>query len=133
VKVAHVYFAPEASSRAILGPGTCDELGVHVRTLRDAARTGRGMTVAFALFVFIEFAPTYFLRTPFRPAPPWLVHLHGAPFSAWILLLLVQTTLVAVKRTDLHRWPGVAGGVLAGSMIRQSAGADRALPFRAGD
>jgi hypothetical protein len=77
-----------------------------------------GMTVAFAVVVFIGFAPTYFLRTlSDRPGLPWLVHLHGALSSAWILLLLVQTTLVAVKRTDLHRSLGVAGGVLALSMI----------------
>jgi len=77
-----------------------------------------GMTVAFAVVVFIGFAPTYFLRTlSDRPGLPGLVHLHGALFSAWILLLLVQTTLVAVKRTDLHRLLGVAGGVLAVSMI----------------
>jgi hypothetical protein len=77
-----------------------------------------GMTVAFAVVVFIGFAPTYFLRSlSDQPGLPWLVHVHGALFSAWILLLLVQTRLVAVKRTDLHRVLGVAGGVLAVSMI----------------
>ena len=77
-----------------------------------------GMTVAFAVVVFIGFAPTYFLRSlSDRPPLPWLVHVHGALFSAWILLLLVQTTLVAAKRTDLHRVLGVGGGVLAVLMI----------------
>lgn len=77
-----------------------------------------GMTVAFTVVVFIGFAPTYFLRTLYdQPPLPWLVHLHGALSTAWILLLLVQTTLVAAKRTDLHRSLGVAGGLLAASMI----------------
>jgi hypothetical protein len=68
--------------------------------------------------VFVGFAPTYFLRTlSDRPPLPWLVHLHGVLFSTWILLLLVQTTLVAVKRTDLHRLLGVGGGALAVLMI----------------
>ena len=57
-----------------------------------------GMTVAFAVIVFIGFAPTYFLRPlSDQPGLPWLVHLHGALFSAWILLRLIQQ-LVAVKR-----------------------------------
>ena len=77
-----------------------------------------GIAVAFAVVAFVGFAPTYFLRTLFdQPPLPWLVHLHGALFSAWILLLLVQTTLVAVKRSDLHRLMGVGGGVLAVAMI----------------
>jgi hypothetical protein len=77
-----------------------------------------GMAVAFAVVVFVGFAPTYFLRTlSDRPPLPWLVHLHGVLLSTWILLLLVQTTLVALRRTDLHRLLGVGGGVLAVSII----------------
>jgi uncharacterized membrane protein YozB (DUF420 family) len=76
------------------------------------------MGVAFVVVVFVGFAPTYFLRSlSDRPSLPWLVHLHGAVFSAWILLLLVQTRLVAMKRTDLHRTLGVAGGTLAVLML----------------
>jgi len=52
---------------------------------------------------------------PAPPLPP-LVHLHGALFTAWIILLLVQTSLVALKRTDLHRRLGVIGAVLAALM-----------------
>jgi len=77
-----------------------------------------GMAMAFAVTVFVGFAPTYYLRTlSDRPALPWLVHLHGVLFSAWILLLLVQTSLVAMKRTDLHRRLGVTGGALAVLML----------------
>ena len=76
------------------------------------------MGVAFAVVVFVGFAPTYFLRRlSDQPSLPSLVHLHGAVFSAWILLLLVQTRLVAMKRTDLHRTLGVAGGALAVLML----------------
>ena len=77
-----------------------------------------GMAVAFAVVIFVGFAPTYYLRTLYdRPALPSLVHLHGALFSAWILLLVVQTRLVAMKRTDLHRLLGIAGGALAVLML----------------
>jgi hypothetical protein len=76
------------------------------------------MAIAFAVVVFVGFAPTYYLRTLYdQPALPSLVHLHGALFSAWILLLVVQTRLVAMKRTDLHRTLGVAGGALAVLML----------------
>ena len=100
---------------------------VGVATVSYAEPTGRarrerlffsGMSVAFAVVVFAGFAPTYFLRRlSDQPPLPWLVHLHGALFIAWILLLLVQTRLVAMKRTDFHRTLGVAGGALAVLML----------------
>jgi len=76
-----------------------------------------GMAVAAAITVFAGFAPTYFLSGMYgAPALSPLLHLHGALFSSWILLLVSQTTLVAVRRTDVHRRLGVAGGVLAVTM-----------------
>ena len=51
------------------------------------------------------------------PSLPPLVHVHGALFSGWILLFLVQTTLVATRRTDLHRKLGIGGGALAVLMV----------------
>jgi hypothetical protein len=77
-----------------------------------------GMAVAAALTVFAGFAPSYFLKGLYgAPAISPLVHLHGVLFTSWILLLLVQSTLIAVKRTDLHRRLGMAGGLLAVSML----------------
>jgi hypothetical protein len=38
-------------------------------------------------------------------------------FSAWILLFVTQSTLVAAGRTDVHRRLGVAGAVLVPVMI----------------
>ncbi len=62
--------------------------------------------------VFIGFARTYYLSAFFSERTrvlTWLLHLHGAVFSAWFVLLLVQIILVARGRTDLHRRVGVAG------------------------
>jgi hypothetical protein len=42
---------------------------------------------------------------------------HGALFTAWVLLFIVQTALVAGHRVALHRRLGVAGAVLAAAMI----------------
>jgi hypothetical protein len=67
------------------------------------------MALASALTVFTGFARTYYLRSVFDgPAVPTpLVHLHGAVFTAWILVFVAQTSLVAARRTDLHRRLGV--------------------------
>jgi len=43
--------------------------------------------------------------------------LHGIVFSSWLLLLIAQTSVVAAKRTDLHRRLGVFGAVLAVLMV----------------
>src|SRR3977135_590165 len=77
-----------------------------------------GMAVAFVITVFSGFARTFFLRPYFdsQPLIPLLI-LHGIVFTSWLVLLVMQTTLVAVKRTSIHRRLGVAGGVLAILMV----------------
>src|SRR5260370_9542318 len=64
--------------------------------------------------VFWGFARSYFLAGVFKaPLPNWLIHLHGAAFTSWILLLIAQTTLVSAHRVDVHRKLGLAGFGLA--------------------
>ena len=77
-----------------------------------------GMAGAVVITVFAGFARTYFLRPYFDPQPLMpLLHLHGFVFTSWIVLFLTQTTLVATKRTDIHRRLGIAGAVLAVLMV----------------
>lgn len=70
--------------------------------------------MAAAVATFVGFAPTYYLKAVYGmpPLPP-LVHLHGIVFTLWIVLLIIQTSMVALKRTDLHRRLGIVGAVLA--------------------
>ena len=76
------------------------------------------MSLAAAITVFAGFAPTYFLKSAFgTPALSPLVHVHGLLFTSWIVLFVVQTSLIAVKRTHIHRRLGVLGGLLAITMI----------------
>lgn len=84
-----------------------------------------GMAAVLGLTTLAGFASTYYLRI-FTGGPlatlsggPFtgLVQIHAALFTAWILLFVVQTTLVATRRVALHRRLGVAGAVLAGAMI----------------
>ena len=77
-----------------------------------------GMSAALLITVFAGFAPTYYLRPSFTTAPLMpLLHLHGLVFTAWLVLFVTQTTLVARRRTDIHRRLGIAGGVIASLMI----------------
>jgi hypothetical protein len=76
------------------------------------------MSIAAVITVFAGFAPTYYLRPYFNTAPLMpLLHVHGIVFSSWLALFLVQTTLVAAQRTDIHRRLGILGGVIATLMI----------------
>ncbi|MDQ6620461.1 MAG: hypothetical protein M3Z31_12340 [Pseudomonadota bacterium] len=78
------------------------------------------IAVAILATVLLGFARSFFLRPLFPdwPAPQEAVfYIHGAAFTGWIVLLLVQASLVANGRTDLHRRIGVLGAVLAALMV----------------
>ena len=73
-----------------------------------------GLAATAAALAFVGFAPTYFLKRWFGTPPvPTVVHVHGLLMTSWFVLLIVQTSLVAARRTDLHRRFGVVGAVLA--------------------
>ncbi len=77
-----------------------------------------GMAVLILASVFLGFARTYYLAGVFHAAlPSRIIHIHGAVFSMWILLLITQTSLVAAGRVDIHRRLGIAGFLLACFMI----------------
>jgi FtsH-binding integral membrane protein len=77
-----------------------------------------GMALLLLGTVFVGFAPTYYLAGVFHaPLPSLIIHLHGAAFSCWILLLITQTSLVSAGRVDIHRRLGIAGFVLACLMV----------------
>lgn len=68
--------------------------------------------------VFVGFAHSYYLAGVFHaklPSP--LVHVHGALFSCWILLLIAQVTLVSVGHVRWHMRLGVLGMILAGLLV----------------
>ena len=77
-----------------------------------------GMALLLLATVFVGFAPTYYLAGVFHaPLPSWIIHLHGAAFSCWILLLVTQTSLVSAGRVDIHRRLGIGGFLLACLMV----------------
>ena len=77
-----------------------------------------GMAAAAAFAVLLGFSRTYFLRPYFQRTPlDAEFHVHGLVFSLWIVLFVVQTSLVAARRTGTHRRLGWAGACLAVLMV----------------
>lgn len=76
------------------------------------------VAVISAIIVFLGFSRTFFLNSYFAKRDlTSLMVFHGIIFSCWLVLLIVQTSLVAADRTDIHRKLGVAGAILAALMI----------------
>lgn len=61
------------------------------------------MAVALTVTVFAGFARTYYLKGYLGPAPDIapMLHLHGTVFTAWMLPLVSQTSLIAAGRQNL--------------------------------
>ncbi|MGQ0714456.1 MAG: hypothetical protein ACT4PJ_12105 [Gemmatimonadaceae bacterium] len=98
-------------------------------TPRTSAKYDRvfysSMAIAMALTVLLGFGPTYYVKA-FTQAPmstlsggpmTLLVQTHGVLFTAWVVLFIVQTALVAQHKVAIHRRVGIAGAVLAASMV----------------
>jgi hypothetical protein len=76
------------------------------------------MSVVILCTELLGFAQSYFLRgLVFAPLPSLLLHVHGAAFTSWVTLFVVQSVLVAKRNIRLHRTLGTAGGFLAGLMV----------------
>lgn len=76
------------------------------------------MALLLAGAVFAGFAKTYYLAGMIRaPLPSLIVHLHGAAFSVWIVLLVTQTALVSARRVDVHRRLGIVAFFWACLMV----------------
>lgn len=76
------------------------------------------MALVILASVVIGFAKTYYLAGMVAaPLPSRIIHIHGAVFSLWIVLLIVQTALVSAKQIRIHRKLGLAGFGLACLMV----------------
>ncbi len=92
-----------------------------------AARDGKfytGIAIAMLFTVLVGFSRTYFLglvsghpTTITGRVPNTTVHLHALLFMSWMVLFIVQTSLVATHRVKVHRKLGYFGAALAAAMI----------------
>jgi hypothetical protein len=106
-----------------------DEPHVAVAPPRPVGKYDRlfygGIAIAAAVVTFVGFAPTYYLRfldggpraTISGGAFSAVLHVHSALFTAWVLLFIAQTALIASRRVVVHRRLGALGGVLAAAMV----------------
>jgi hypothetical protein len=88
-------------------------------TVRGERTFWSGMAISMALVAFAGFAPSYYLKAHFALGPPLTpqLRLHGAVMTAWLLLLVTQTSLIAARRVTWHRRLGVVGVLLAAALV----------------
>lgn len=98
--------------------GEADARGLSATTWRRDRQFFTGLAVVTAAVIFIGFAPTYFLKAWYgTPALPPILHAHGLLMTSWVGCLMVQTALVAARRTHLHRRLGMVGLMLATAIV----------------
>jgi hypothetical protein len=68
--------------------------------------------------VYIGFSPTYFRAGVFHaPLPSPILHIHGAVFTVWMLLFVVQSALISARRVRWHRSLGTIAFCLPPIMV----------------
>ena len=81
-----------------------------------------GVGIVIAAVTFVGFAQSYYLSR-WLEAPPnaaritALLAVHGAAFTAWVVLMVVQPSLIALKNRKLHRKLGYAGAAIAAAIV----------------
>jgi hypothetical protein len=77
-----------------------------------------GMAILACVCVFIGFSPTYFQAGMIHaPLPSPILHFHGAVFTLWMLLFVVQAALISARRVKWHRTLGTIAFCLPPIMI----------------
>jgi hypothetical protein len=77
-----------------------------------------GMAILLCVVVFIGFSPTYFRAGMLRaPLPSPILHVHGAVFTLWMVLFVVQAGLISARRVAWHRSLGTVAFCLPPVMI----------------
>jgi len=80
--------------------------------------------LAMAATILVGFSRTYYLKAWFDTPPLTLrLHLHGFVLTLWLVLFVVQASLIAAGRRGLHKRLGIAGLVLAALVIATSCAA----------
>jgi hypothetical protein len=111
--------SPSITQHAARPPAEARPTATLVRRER---RFFAGMAIAMALVCFAGFAPSYYLKAQFgTPQLKPLLHIHGLVFTMWMVLMVVQTSLISAAKVRLHRQLGIAGAVLVVLMVVSGA------------
>jgi uncharacterized membrane protein YozB (DUF420 family) len=78
------------------------------------------MAIAILMSVLVGFGRSFFLRPlfPDRPSPSEpLFYIHGAAFTLWIIVFLVQVTLISRANASTHKKIGLVSAFLVVVMV----------------
>jgi hypothetical protein len=101
-------------------------VGTFGVSVADARSRGQAiypfMAALFLVTAVVGFGPTSLtlletVEAGQRPPLPPILHVHAVCMTTWLLLLLVQTSLVATGRAALHRTLGLAALVVAPAAV----------------
>ena len=72
-----------------------------------------------ALFIFLGFSPSFYLKDVIHAPPPLsaMTRLHGVVFTAWVVLFVTQAALINIGNPALHRRLGLMGAALMGAIV----------------
>src|SRR5690349_14323419 len=88
------------------------------RTPSPERRYFIGSALVLLVLTLAGFAKTYYLREFFETTPlSTFLHVHGIVMTAWLVLFLVQASLIAAGRRTWHRRLGVVGIGVAGLVV----------------
>lgn len=105
------------------------DAGLTARIEREASATNRfktflsryfyfSMSLVFAALVLLGFSRTVDVALfHANPPRPFLLWMHGAAFSTWIVFFIAQSALVRVRKVSVHRALGWFGASLAAVMV----------------
>src|SRR5271154_5734956 len=116
--------APERAGIPNIPASSVSDPDAYMRgsTMRAAQRRDHRFFLSMAIFagvwVFVGYSQTYYLK-PWVASPQLatLIHIHAAVFTAYLLLYVLQTALVSMRRTSLHMTLGWASVVLIPAMV----------------
>jgi hypothetical protein len=88
----------------------------EVASTRASSHTARyffvGMAILFPIITVIGFTPSYQAMSAGTLSPHWVVHIHGALMTSWLLVFLTQAILAAKGNFKFHRKLGLFSVVL---------------------
>ena len=76
-----------------------------------------GMSLVMAAVIIAGFSQTVPGDFTDTPALPFLLHVHGAVFTLWVLLFVAQPAFITRGSRELHKRVGWIGAILAGMMV----------------
>jgi uncharacterized membrane protein YozB (DUF420 family) len=76
------------------------------------------MSIVLIGMIFVGFWPSYYgPLTRGATSAPWILHVHGMIFIAWMFLLVLQTVLAALGKIQQHRSVGNYGIALGSAVF----------------